>query len=335
MFQAKIKNPKEISIENIKNISPEPGMAVLKVKSVGICGSDIHIYLGKNPVIKPPWVTGHEFGGTIKNVSENVDGFKIGDRVAVNPVINCGSCYYCKNDMENMCENQIIIGGTQEGALQEEVKVPINNLIKLDDSFDLLYTPIIEPLAVGVHAIGNIKDSNILIIGLGTIGLLEQQLLKLNNNRVISMDINNFSIEMSRKLNSDLAINNKDEKKNKIIQDFLGEGKIDYIVDNVCSYDTLSFSTEILRRKGQIIVVGIPANNFEIDIITMLVKELNLSTSYLYSDNDFKNAAKHILEGSIEYKTLISKVFTFDKTQEAFDYKVNNPSVKVLIEIDR
>lgn len=334
MLQAKIKNIKEIAIENIKEISPESEIAVLKVKSVGICGSDIHIYLGKNPVIKPPWVTGHEFGGTIKNLTENISDYKIGDKVAVNPVINCGKCYYCKNKMENMCENQIIIGGTQSGALQEEIKVPIKNFVKLNESFDLLYAPIIEPLAVGVHAVSHIKDSNVLIIGLGTIGLLEQQLLKINNNKVISIDNNDFSIDFSKKLKADLSINIKNDKKHDIINNYLGKSKIDYVVDNVCSYDTIQFSTGIIRKKGEIIVVGIPSKNFEIDIITMLVNELSLSTSYLYTDNDYKTAAKYILDGCIEYKSLVSRVFEFEQTQKAFDYKVNNPSVKVLIKIE-
>lgn len=336
MMQAKVSKIKEVVLEKIYSPVAEPGKAVVNVYAVGICGSDVHIYLGENPVIKPPWVCGHEFGGVIKSLSE-VDRenskFNIGDKVVVNPVINCGFCYYCRHEAEHMCENQQVIGGTQDGAMKEEILVPIKNLVRLNDSFDLLYSPIIEPLAVAIHAIGQIKNSNIVIIGLGTVGLLEQQICIMNGNKVFALDINNFSLELSMKLGACSAINFNEILKNNHFEKFFCGKKIDIVVDNVCSKETLKFSLDIVRKKGRIVLVGIPSKNFEINILKFLCNEIIMTSSYLYRDSEFIRAANYISENKIDFNSIISKVFPLNLISKAFEYKINHPSIKVIIKI--
>ena len=113
MLKVKISKIREIVYENVSSLSPNTREAVIKVYAVGICGSDIHIYLGQSPGAKLPCIRGHEFGGKVKSISDKDNGLIVGDKVTVNPVINCGSCYYCRNEMEHLCENQEVIGGTQ------------------------------------------------------------------------------------------------------------------------------------------------------------------------------------------------------------------------------
>jgi threonine dehydrogenase-like Zn-dependent dehydrogenase len=147
-----------------KPLKIKEDQAIIKVISVGICGGDMRFYLGKEE-LKEPIVRGHEFGGIIKSLGNQNTEFKTGMKVVVNPAIYCGYCYYCSNSIENLCENIKIMGGNISGSMKEEIIVPIDNIFKLNDSFDLKYAPLIEPTAVATHAVNNIRNSTVLIIG--------------------------------------------------------------------------------------------------------------------------------------------------------------------------
>ncbi|GAI79114.1 unnamed protein product, partial [marine sediment metagenome] len=177
------------------------------------CGSEMHIYKGVSPYLKPsaekPVVPGHEFGGIIKsiNIGKQCD-FKPGMKVVVYIALNCGNCFYCLNGMDHLCENQKFIDGWEiDGGMREETTIPLDNLVELPSSFDLLYSTMIEPTAVAVHAVDKINDSKVLIIGSGLIGLLILKVAKLNNNRVIALDIDDYALRKAGDLMADLVIN--------------------------------------------------------------------------------------------------------------------------------
>lgn len=331
MLKVIIKEVGKVIYEEVEPPKIREEEALIKVKAVGICGSDMHVYLGKNPVLAPPRVPGHEFGGIIKDIRSQNSELRIGMNVVVNPVINCGECYYCTNFMENLCEQQSVIGGDIEGAMKEEITVPLKNIIKLPDSFNILHSPLIEPTAVAVHTAGMISNSNIVIIGLGTIGLLIQQICKNNNNKVISLDIEDHPLELSKKLGANLVINFEDEDKIKKLKEFLGKEKIDVVIDVVCSYQTTSFALSIVRKCGRIIMVGIPTKNYEVDLIKILCNEIQLLSSYLYSDLEFKKAADYLIKEKVVFKPLLSKIFDLCDASEAFKYKLNNSIIKVIL----
>jgi L-gulonate 5-dehydrogenase len=291
----------------------------------------MHIYLGKNPGISPPHVSGHEFGGVIKELGTRSTSLKVGDKVVVNPVINCGKCYYCSNSMEHMCDNQVVIGGQIEGAMVEEIAVPIQNIIKLPDSFDIILAPMIEPVTVSIHCLQDIKKSTVLIIGLGTIGLISQQICRMNGNRVLGTDIADFSLMMSKKLGADLTIDFGHQGRDQIMHDFLGKEKIDVVVDTVCSEEALGFSTEVVRKKGKVLIIGIPERNFETNILNILFKEITLLSGSLYLDSEFVKASQYVIEKKIEVGSLITKTFPLEKAQEGFEYKLHNPCIKVVL----
>ena len=126
MLQVKVKNIYEIEYEDIPEPILNPNEAIIKIASVGICGSDIHVFKGENPVLKPPVVQGHEFGGVIESIKGKGgrNNFKIGQKVTVFPTINCGKCFYCKKDLSHLCETQKIFdGGSLDGAMKEKIAV--------------------------------------------------------------------------------------------------------------------------------------------------------------------------------------------------------------------
>ncbi len=331
MLRVKIQEPRKIVYEDVQIPQAEPGQAVLKISASGICGSDMHIYLGKNPGIKPPHVSGHEFGGVVKMLGSETPHFEVGDRVVVNPVINCGKCYYCTRGMEHMCDNQSVIGGHQPGGMAEEIVIPIRNMIKLPGDFDMVFSPMIEPVGIVVHCLQQVRNAKVLIIGQGTIGLCAQQVCALNGNTVLTTDVADLPLEMSQRLGADLVFNYNDPDKAKLIQDFLGDEKIDLVVETVCSPKTLDFSAETVRKKGRILIIGIPEKDFVAPILNILFKEIDLTSTSLYSDAEFELAARYVLENKVDIRSMVTKTFPLRKAAEAFEYKLNEPSIKIIL----
>lgn len=337
MLQVKIKGVREILFENIIEPIPKKDEALINIKSIGICGSDVNIFLGNSSFLKFPQVHGHEFGGVIESINNvfvknNKIKLAIGNKVVVNPVIYCGACYYCKSGLEYLCDNKSVIGDeNNEGAMKEKITVPIRNIIPLNDNFDIIQAPMIEPTAVALHAIESYKNFNILIIGLGTIGLLVQEIAKLNNNNIITMDIKKEFIKLSEYLGSNIALNFNDKDKSKKIKSYLGENKIDVVIDTVTSRDTIDFAIDIVKKHGEVKFIGIPHKNFILDFIKVLIKDLKIMPSFLYTPTEFKEATNLIENNLVNIKCLISKIFKLKEAKEAYEYKINNPVVKVLI----
>jgi threonine dehydrogenase-like Zn-dependent dehydrogenase len=334
MLQVKVKNIYEIEYEDIPEPILNPNEAIIKVASVGICGSDIHVFKGENPVLKPPVVQGHEFGGVIESIKGKGGrgNFKIGQKVSVFPTVNCGECFYCKKDLRHLCENQKIFdGGSFDGAMKEKIAVPIDNLLSLPDSFDLKYSSLVEPVSVAVHSAGIFRNSNILVIGIGTIGSLVQQVCKNNGNTIITLDINKNSLDRSVKLGADLVCDFADPEKKQKITGFLGEEKIDAVVDCVGRDESITFATDMVRKKGTIVLVGVPKKPISVNAVDLLLKEIDLKGSYLYSLKDFLKAGKYIVKNLIDLESLNIKTFPLDKAKEGYEYKVNNPAEKVLL----
>jgi threonine dehydrogenase-like Zn-dependent dehydrogenase len=332
MKQVKLESIRKIVCEDVPEPVARSGEAVVQVRAVGICGSDMHVYVGKNPVLQPPRVQGHEFGGVIKSINGDPGDLKPGMKVAVNPVINCAKCYYCLNGMEYMCEGgQVVIGGQIPGGMAEEIAVPIRNLVPLDDAFPQLHAAMIEPAAVALHTADEFRNATVLIIGLGPIGLLCQQVCQLNGNTVIGVDISEVALACSRQLGADFTVNSGDPGFKDQIRHFLGGKKIDVVIDAVCSKSSLQLAVDLVRKCGTIRIVGIPHHNFEVDVLGILLNHIELSTSYLYSHDEFLKAARYISANQINVEPLISKVFPLTQAQEAYEFKLNEPSLKVVL----
>jgi L-iditol 2-dehydrogenase len=328
MFQVKMKKPYDIVYEEGDAPVPKNGEAVIAVKANGICGSDMHRYTGHSPIGNPDNIIGHEYGGIIKKIEGGGSGLKEGMKAAVNPNIYCGQCYYCRNSLEHLCENMSGING-----MAEEVSVPLKNIVRLDPSFDMMLSPFIEPAACVIHAAGEIRDSNILIIGTGTVGLIEQQLLRLNGNKTITMDTADYSRRFSKKLGADLVLDCDDPDKTEKLAEYSKDRKIDIVIDNVCTDATVDFAVKMVKKSGTVLIVGVCGKSLAMDHLSVLLKEVLLRTTFLFRHRDFIRASELIYSGLIDVRPLVTKVFPLKNAKEAFEYKLNTPSIKVVLEI--
>ena len=214
MKAAVVVTPGTIAVEEVPDPTPGPTDVVVKPAAVGICGTDLHIMDGE---FAPsfPIVPGHEFAGEIVAVGAEVTGYAVGDRVAVDPSLYCGHCYYCKRARGNQCENWGAIGVTVAGGAAEYVAAPMANLFKLPEHLAARDAALIEPLSCAVRgfdALPRAMATSYLIYGSGTMGLMMLELAKRAGAESVSVvDLNPARLETAKQLGCTAAVTSADE----------------------------------------------------------------------------------------------------------------------------
>ncbi|SHE58993.1 zinc-dependent alcohol dehydrogenase family protein [Desulforamulus putei] len=203
MRAAVIEGPHKISIQEVPYPTPGPGQVVVKVEACGICGTDYHILEGD--FLSPyPLIPGHEFSGTVHELGEGVQNWQVGERVAVDPSVYCGECYYCLSNQGNMCQNWNAIGVTLNGAFAEYVVVPAKNLYRLPETMSFRQGAFVEPLSCVVYAMRRLNirfGDKVLLFGSGPMGLLLlQSLVKGGASEVVVVDLAEDKLAIARQL---------------------------------------------------------------------------------------------------------------------------------------
>lgn len=310
---------------------PDPGInqVLLEVKAVGICGSDIHTYYGKHPFVNPPIVLGHEATGKIVKLGKDVVDFSIGDHVVVRPQKVCNDCKPCKEGRYNICENLNVLGCLSTGASSDYYAVDTEILYKIPKTISFPLGTLLEPLAVGVHALnrgGGVKNKNILVLGAGTIGNVTAQAAKaLGAKSVTITDISSYKLNLAEKCGIDFCVNvNNTDLKQFIDSTYKKNNQIDLIIE--CSGSELALNQAItVAPKGINIVVASVFESFAcIDIASVQDREYSLIGTLMYTHSDYVEAIK-IMNNNIDYlNLLLTKVFPFEDCAKAYKYIEKN-----------
>jgi L-iditol 2-dehydrogenase len=339
MIQVVLSQPEKIEIREVPKPKPAAGQVLLKIKRIGICGSDIHAYYGKHPYIKCPIVQGHEFSAEVAELGPGVTQFRVGDRVTVRPQLTCGRCYQCLHGDYHICDELKVIGCQAEGAAQEFLIVSQDLVVKLPESIDYDYGAMVEPLAVGVHAAGRLSElegKNILILGAGTIGNLAAQAVKaLGAKAVMIADISDVRLEIARKCGLDFTVNNARADLAAEVKKTFGEKRADAIIECVGAGQTINQAITLARKGSEIIVVGVFGEKPSVDVGLIQDKELRVIGSLMYKKEDYETAIDLIESGKVQLQPLISQRFSLKQYAEAYKYIEQNreKTMKVLIEV--
>ena len=174
--------------------------ALLKIKKVGICGTDLHAYSGNQAFFTYPRILGHELASEVLEIGENDKGIKVGDKVVVMPYISCGKCIACRNGKTNCCTNIRVLGVHTDGGMQEVIAVPTNILLLANNLTDDQMA-IVEPLAIGAHAIRRaniIAGETVAVVGCGPIGIGIMKLAQIAGAKVIALDMNKQRLQYAK-----------------------------------------------------------------------------------------------------------------------------------------
>ena len=313
---------------------------LIKIKRLGICGSDIHVYHGTHPFTEYPITQGHEVSGEIVETGAEVRQFRKGQKVTLEPQVFCNECYPCRHGKYNLCENLKVMGFQTTGAASEYFVVHESKVTALPDEISFDEGAMIEPLAVAVHAIkqfGDIKDKKVIVLGAGPIGILVAQTAKgLGAEKVMITDISGLRLKKAQECGIGYVANTKDDDFGQVLFEVFGSDKADVIYDCAGNDITINQAIKYTRKGSTIILVAVFEGMASVDLAVLNDHELDLNTSMMYRHEDYEQAIALVKEGKVFLKPLISRHFPFRKFLDAYQYIDQNKesTMKVLIDVD-
>ena len=340
MRQAIMTKPGEIQHREV--LEPEalmPNEVLLKIQKIGVCGSDIHVYHGEHPATPYPVIQGHEYSAIVEDVGSEVITVKPGMRATARPQLVCGKCGPCKKGQYNACQVLKVQGFQAPGVAQDYFVVPEDRVVVFPDTMTFDQGAMIEPASVGAHATNratSIKGKNVVVAGAGTIGNLVAQFAKARGaKKVLVTDISDFRLNKALQCGIDAAHNvSKEPLENKLGEIFDGEGfQVGFEAAGVqATLDSLIANVE---KGGDIVILGVFANNPTVNMYFVGEHELNVFGSMMYRKEDYEEAVKLISNGAIKTTPLISKHFSFENYLEAYKYIENqgDKTMKVIINL--
>lgn len=340
MKQAVLDEPKSFQFQEVPVPVPKKGEALLKMKAIGICGSDIHTYLGKHPFVHTPVVLGHESSGEIISFGPGDHGdLKIGDRVVLRPQRTCGTCRPCREGRYNICEKLDVLGCLSTGPSSEYFAVESSILYKIPDFLSYAAGTVLEPLAVGIHAVkraGDPAGKNVLVCGAGTIGNVVAQAAKgLGAANVIITDVSDYKLDLAQTCQINHTVNVKDQDLGDAVNNILDGDQIDLILECSAVESVLNQAIDIAPKGISIIIVGVFEDMPKVDMAAVQDREYSLIGTLMYTHEDYMDAIRLAAEKKADLQNLITKTFPFDEYGEAYRYVENNRSTvqKVVIEM--
>jgi len=323
---------------------PEAGDddVLIRVKACGICGSDVHGFTGKTGRRIPPLIMGHEAAGIVEGLGKNVSGFKKGDRVCFDSTVYCNKCEACLAGHINRCDKRQVLGVSvpafkRHGAFAEYVSVPSWIVSKIPDELSFVHAALLEPASIGTHAANRAPISNedtVVVIGAGTIGLFILQAARLRGAaKVIAVDINEFRLDLAKKLGADKLINPlKSNLSEAVLQETEGKGA-NVTLEAVGYAKTFADAVAITRMGGYVVAVGNLEKNAKFDLQQLIARELTFTGSYA-SSGEFRDCIELVASGKINVEPLISDVLPMQEGPDAFDrlLKAEENLVKIVLE---
>jgi NADPH2:quinone reductase len=325
MRAAIIDVPGTVRVGEMPDPKAEPRCVVVRVGACGICGTDLHIADGHFPPTPYPIVPGHEFAGEIVEVGPEVDGWSVGDRVAVDPSLFCGHCDPCRAGRGNLCANWGATGDTVDGAFAEYVSVPAANCHRMPDDMTWQQGALVEPLSCAVHGVRRIgveAGEDFLVVGAGTMGLLVQQLLQSGGATVAVVDRDASRLGRAEALGAVATATDVREL----------DTRFDAAVDATGAVPAIEAAFDSLRRGGRLLVFGVaPAE-----------ARIALSPFRIYNDeitvvgsmavlNSYGRALDLLANGSVVSEPLLTHTLPLSEYPAALDLMRSGAGLKVQV----
>lgn len=300
------------------------GEAIVRIHTIGICGTDLHAYQGNQPYFTYPRVLGHELSGIIEEIDEETsrsNDLKKGDLVTIIPYMECGTCIACRSGKTNCCTQLQVLGVHADGGMREKIAVPADHLLKAN-GIAPEHAAVIEPLCIGAHAVRRAKleaGETVLVIGVGPIGLGVMTFAKQQGARVIAMDINEERLAFASSwTQADETVQALDEPLRKLAE--LTDGDLPTAVfDATGNVRSMSQSFEYVAHGGRLIYVGLVKNEISFSDPDFHKKELTLMGSRNATREDFAFVMESMRSGKLNMDRYITHHCDFDRMIDEFD----------------
>lgn len=318
-----------------------PDQVLIRVRAVGICGSEIHAFKGTHPFRKPPSILGHEVTGDIIQAGAEAPGFKAGDRVFVDPQWTCGKCAWCTTGHHNMCPTKVVLGTTGWiGGLGATIVAPAPALYPLPDHVSYVEGTTIEPLSVGVHMVERAKvraGESVAVLGAGVIGMMVAAVASVRGAApIVAVDLHQHCLELATKhFGATHALTGQALAERVLaINDDRG---IDASFLTVGVPALLDQAIEMAACQGRIFFVALFDQPVQLEPNALLDKHLTLLASTMYNAQEIQTALDLIASGQVRAGAMVTHVLPLEEAQRAFDLAASKEdgAIKVVIDMEK
>lgn len=310
-----------------------PDDVLIRIGATGVCGSDLHGYSGKTGRRTPPQVMGHETAGTIVEIGVGVTGFTHGERVALQPVKFCGNCTFCRTGKTSLCVSRAVLGVHPQagGAFAQYVVWPQRCLYKIPETLSFADASFAEPIGVCVHALrlADFKPyDNVAVVGCGPIGLITLSILaRMGLRRLFASDRSDERLAVAKTLGATHILNPDRDDLITIVQAETNGLGADVTIEAVGIGPTAQNAVDLCKNGGTAIWIGNSAKKIEIDMQSIVTREVRVQGSYAMNDNDFAQALAMLEGGAIDTTTLLTRVVGLSQSANLFNELENAPNI--------
>ena len=332
---AVVKDParRGILLEDVPVPGISPWEALVRVRAVGICGSDQRIYQDVTPGRRRRFILGHEIAGEVVAVGERVTDVPVGARVAIEICVGCGICRHCKVGRVNLCEKLEELGVTVDGGMTEFVAAPARNIHRLPDTLSFRTAVLADPLACvirGLEMVPVISGSWVAVLGPGQMGLLAVQVLKrILRARVVVVGTRPDRLALARKMGADEVVNLGEVDPVAAVRE-LTDGGADFVYEVAGSARALDQAIGMARKGGAVVMLTVH-REVQINLEPAIRGELHLVGTICYSYREYERALALLAEDRIDVGPLLRHPFPLQRAQEAFDFVLSRQGVKAIL----
>ena len=326
-----VERPGEVRVDTVPDPEVGPKDVLVKVGACGICGTDIHIIDGEFPPTQYPIIPGHEFGGRVLAVGEQVVGVKVGDRVGVDPTLNCGECYFCQRGQGNLCERWNAVGvGHHPGGFAECVAVPERTVYPLPAGMSDATAALIEPISCVVHGFDLLRPrvgDSYLVYGAGPMGLQNAQVARFYGARVVALiDINPKRLEIARSFGFEVVGTSLDEVRHVAPRGF------DVVIEATGKTKVAEQAFDAVLRRGKLLLFGVcpPGEKAAYEAFKIYNQEVTIFGSMAVL-NSYGPAIDVLAAGAVDTEKMVTHTFPIEQFAEAVELVRRGEGLKVQI----
>lgn len=331
-------SPGQFEYKDIEQPVPPAGHALIRIRRIGICGTDLHAFEGTQPFFTYPRILGHELAGELVNTGGTA-GFEPGETVSFIPYFNCGTCIACRNGKPNCCTNIKVCGVHVDGGMVEYLSVPAHTLLHGEGlSYDAL--ALVEPLAIGAHGLrrADVQAGEfVLVVGAGPIGLGIIALANIAGANVIALDVNDNRLAFCRnKLGVQHTINGTTQDVMTLLKEITNGDMPTVVIDATGNLKAIDNAFQYMAHGARYVLVGLQKGDISFSHPEFHKREATLMSSRNATRADFEHVIRCIKNKQIDPLTFITHKVTFDQTKDEFAGWLNpaNGVIKAMVEIN-